>query len=312
MLIYKYPGENRICGECVLAIGFFDGVHIAHRDLILTAKGEARRLGLPLGIFTFRSGSDIKNDVARIYTDEEKTEIFESLGADFTVFADFAKIRDFSPEEFVSQILVSSLKCRTCVVGFNFRFGKGAAGNAEMLSVLMRGSGGEAIIKSEITDKNGKAVSSTRIREHIVRGEMQKAQELLGIPYYIKGRVEHGNSTGRKLGFPTVNLPIPKDKVVARLGVYRSAVAIGDKIYTGLTNVGICPTFEARSVHQETYILDFDGDIYGREITVYLIGFMRDEIAFSSPEELKMQINVDKNRAIKENGDITWQELGLK
>lgn len=312
MLIYDYPGKNRICGECVLAIGFFDGVHIAHRDLILTAKKEAQRLELPLGIFTFRSGGDIKNDAARIYTDEEKAEIFESLGADFTVFADFAKIRDFSPEKFVNEILVSSLKCRVCVVGFNFRFGKGAVADAATLSELMKKAGRDLVIRSEITSEDGLTVSSTRIREALLLGDMKRVRSLLGTPYYIKGRVEHGNSTGRKLGFPTVNLPIPKGKVIVRLGVYRSAVVIGDKIYTGLTNVGICPTFEARSVHQETYILDFDSDIYGKEIRVYLLDFMRDEIVFSSPEELKMQINIDKNRAIKENGDITWQELGLK
>ncbi len=310
MLIYEYPGENRICGECVLAIGFFDGVHIAHRDLILTAKNTAVKRGLQFGIFTFLG--NIKDGAKRIYTDEEKAEIFESLGADFTVFADFSAIRDFSPEKFVNEILVSALNCRVAVAGFNFRFGKGAAGNARTLTELMEGSGGEAIIKSEIRDGDGKTVSSTRIRELLENGKIKVANSLLGAPYYIKGKVEHGNNTGHTLGFPTVNLPISEEKAAVRLGVYRSAIPIGEKIYAGITNVGICPTFKARKVHSETYILDFDGDIYGENLCVYLMDFMRDETAFSSPEELKMQINIDKNIAIKENGDITWQELGLK
>ena len=309
MKIYEYPSENRIDGECVLALGFFDGVHIAHRDLILTAKQAADERSLPLGIFTF--GGNIKSGVERIYTDNEKARIFESLGADFAVFANFAAIKDSSPEDFVNEILVSALGCRIAVAGFNFRFGKGAAGNAATLTELMAKRGGIAIIKNEITS-DGKTVSSTRIRDLLISGRMREANSLLGAPYYIIGRVEHGNKTGRTLGFPTVNLPIAKGKIALRKGVYRSAIPIGNRIYSGVTNIGTCPTFDVREVHSETYILDFDGDIYGEEICVYLLDFMRDEIAFSTPNDLKMQINIDKNRAIKENGDITWQELGLK
>ena len=308
MQIYEYPGEKRIDRSCVLALGFFDGVHVAHRDLILSAREEARRLGLPLGIFSFRGA--IKSAVGRIYTDDEKCEIFESLGADFVIFADFAAIKDCEAEDFVRLVLVGELKCSLAVCGFNFRFGRGASGDAGLLREIMESLGGGALVKQEIT-LGGETVSATRIRELIARGEMQKATELLGAPYYIKGRIERGNSIGRTLGFPTVNLQIG-EKVVPRRGVYRTAIPIGERIYTAVTNVGVCPTFEARDVHLEGYILDFEGDIYGEEIRVFLLEFMREEIAFSSPNELKMQINVDKNRAIKENGDITWQELGLK
>ena len=308
MQIYEYPGENIVNGECVLALGFFDGVHIAHRDLILTAKRTAEELGLPIGIFTFRG--DIKNGVERIYTDSEKAVLFESLGVDFIVFADFAAIKDCSPEDFVDKILISALKCRVAVAGFNFRFGKGARGDAALLTELLKRDGSKAIIKKEVTSNDGKTVSSTRIRDLMVSGRMHEANALLGAPYYIIGRVEHGNSVGRTLGFPTVNLPIGDGKILPRSGVYRSAIPIGQKIYSGITNIGVCPTFEAREVHSETYILDFDGNIYGEEIRIFLIDFMRDEIAFSTPNELKMQINVDKNRAIEENGDLIWLATG--
>ena len=309
MQIYEYPGKNRIHGECVLALGFFDGVHIAHRELIKSAKTIATERGLPLGIFTFKGS--IKPGAKRIFTDGEKCEIFEALGVDFVIFADFDAIKDVTAESFVKDILIKEEKCSLCASGFNFRFGKGASGDANLLSALMAECGGEAIIKSEVA-RDGKTISSTKIREHIERGEMQSATDLLGIPYYIKGRVERGNSVGRTLGFPTVNLPLGEEKAMPRSGVYRSAVLLGGRAYSAITNVGECPTFERRALHSESYILDFDGDVYGEEIKVFLLEFMREEIAFSSAEALKMQINVDKNNAILANGDIKWLEYGLK
>ena len=310
MVIYEYPKERRIKEKCVLALGFFDGVHIAHRDLILTAKEVAEKKGLPLGIFTF--GGEIKAEAQRIYSDGERAEIFEALGASFTVIYDFSKIKDTSPEDFVKTILIEELDCVAAIAGFNFRFGKGAAGDAEMLSALMRKAGGEAVIREEITSRDGETISSTRIRELLVRGEMSSVQELLGAPYYIKGSVERGRGVGRTLGNPTVNIDFAKDKIIPRHGVYRAVALIGGKAYSAVTNVGVCPTFKERPAHSETHVLGLDGEIYGEKIKVLLLEFMRDEIAFSSPEELKMQINIDKNYAIKANGDIKWQEFGLK
>ena len=309
MQIYEYPLENRTGEKCVLALGFFDGVHIAHRDLIQAAREIADERSLRLGVLTF--GGEIKSGAKRIYESDEKTEIFESLGADFTVIYDFSCIKDMTAEEFVKKILVDELHCEVAVAGYNFRFGKGALGDAEALVRLMREWGGEAIIREEITD-GSLPVSSTRIRDLLAKGEMREAARLLGLPYYIKGRVEHGNSTGRTLGFPTVNMAMYADRVPLRHGVYGSVTRIDGVLHASLTNIGTCPTFSEREAHAETYILDFSGDLYGKDIRVYLIDFMREEIAFSSPKELQMQINIDKNRVIKENGDIKWQELGLK
>ena len=309
MQIYEYPKENRIGKKCVLALGFFDGVHIAHRDLIKTARAIADERGIELGILTF--GGGIKAKTERIYSDAQKAEIFESLGADFTVIYDFSTIKDMSAEEFVKKILIEELCCSVAVAGYNFRFGKGALGDAEALARLMRECGSEAVIREEITDE-GLPVSSTRIRDLLARGEMREAARLLGLPYYIKGRVEKGRGDGRALGFPTVNMALCSGGVPLRRGVYRSVTSIDGALHEGLTNVGTCPTFPEREAHAETYILDFSGDLYGKDVRVYLIDFMREEIAFSSPDELKMQINVDKNRVITENGDEKWQELGLK
>lgn len=297
--------------SCVMALGFFDGVHIAHRDLLAAAKEAARERNLPFGIFTFASNGGIKINADRLYNDEEKAAIFESLGADFTVFADFRAISGSSPEEFVSKILCHDLNCGLCVAGFNFRFGKNAAGNSSNLKELMQSEGGDALICDEITD-NGATVSATLIRQHISEGNIEEANRLLGSPYYIEGRVLHGRADGRKLGFPTANILIEEGKIIPKMGVYRSAVTFDGQLYSAVTNIGVCPTFNGSKIRLEPHIIDFSGDLYDKNIRVYLLGFIRDERTFSSIDELKEQINIDKNTTIKENGEIKWQELGLK
>lgn len=312
MIIYQYPQAEKLnIQDCVLALGFFDGVHIAHRDLMLAAKKIAGERGLAFGIFTFGSQGGIKNGVRRLYNDEEKAELFCEVGADFTVFADFGKIASLSPEEFVKNTLCADLSCRVCVAGFNFRFGKGAAADSNMLSRLMSESGAEAMICEEITDK-GQTLSATLIRGLIEDGRIEEANRLLGAPYYIKGRVLHGRRDGRKMGFPTVNIAIGEGKILPRRGVYRSCAVIDGRIYGGVSNVGVCPTFDGEDIRLETHLIDFEGDLYDREIRVYLLGYLREEKKFGSIDELKEQIRTDKNRAIQENGEITWQELGLK
>ena len=141
---------------------------------------------------------------------------------------------------------------------------------------------------------------------------MEEASALLGAPYFLTGKVAHGDGRGKSLGLPTVNTDIPDEKLTPRVGVYRSAVVIGEKIYAGVTNVGTCPTFGERVPHAETYILDFDGDIYGEDIRIYLLEFLRDERHFDSADELILQIKLDINYTIKKNGEEKWQELGLK
>ncbi len=313
MVIYHYPfKEKENIPGCVLALGFFDGVHIAHRDLIETARIEAKRRGLSFGVFTFGSDGNIKSKTARLYGDDDKAEIFESLGADFTVIADFGGIAGLSGEDFVKKILASELNCQVCVAGFNFRFGhKASSGEAE-LRQYMTEVGGEAIIREEITGEDRVTLSASLIRDLIQGGEIAKANKILGAPYYIKGRVSHGRKVGRGMGFPTANIPIREGRIIPKAGVYSSAVAIDGKIYKAVTNIGSCPTFGQHEIHLESFIIGFSGDLYDREIRVYLLDFLRPERAFASVEELKEQIEFDKNRVITESGDISWQELGLK
>lgn len=312
MVIYEYPLKQKVnISKCVLALGFFDGVHLAHRDLLQSAAKIANERGLAFGIFTFGSGGAIKTGAARLYDDGEKTEIFDSLGADFTVIADFGEISGSSPKDFVKKILVADLNCALCVAGFNFRFGKGAKADSDTLCRLMRECGGDACILEEITI-DGTTISATLIRGLISEGRIEEANRYLGAPYYIKGRVLHGRSDGRKMGFPTVNIDIDEGRIIPRLGVYRTATVIDGKIYNGVSNVGVCPTFNGSEVRLETHIIGYNGDLYGRDMRIYLLGYLREEKKFDSIEELRAQIDFDKNRAIKENGEIQWQELGLK
>ena len=297
--------------ECVLALGFFDGVHTAHRELLKIARKESKKRGLPFGVFTFPSAGGIKSGAPRIYTDTEKNKIFESLGVDFLVSCDFSSVSSLTPDEFTKRVLISDMKCKTAVAGFNFRFGKGASGDIETLSALMRENGGEAIICGELK-MDGRTVSASFIRELISDGNMAGASALLGAPYSVFGRVERGNAVGSRLGFPTLNLPIENGRLLPRLGVYTSAVKVLGKVYPAVTNVGKCPTLGERKAHIETHLIGFRGDLYGCEAEVYLLSFLRPEIEFESEEALKTQINIDKERAIKEAGDLKWQELGLK
>ena len=175
--------------KTIYALGFFDGVHIAHRNLISRAKDIAVKNNLQLGIFTFKSDGNIKSGSERLYDDKEKSEMFESLGADFVFFADFDAISGVSAEDFVKKMLVDDIGCKICVAGFNFRFGKGASGKATDLCKLMQESNGEAIICEEIKANDETTLSASLIRDLIKNGEIKSATEMLGAPYYIKGRV---------------------------------------------------------------------------------------------------------------------------
>lgn len=312
MKVYKY-GSDVISNPsgCVITLGFYDGVHIAHRDLIETARLAAEKEGIPCGIFTFKSESGIKSNTKRIYNTEQKLSIFEEIGVDFTVIAEFDSISHLSAEEFVKKVLIDGLNCKIAVAGFNFRYGKGALGTAETLKRDMQDAGAGCIIRNEMT-LEGKTVSATLIRNLLSEGNIEKANRLLGRPYALSGVVTHGNGMGKQLGFPTVNTEFSDDNIPLMRGVYRSVIKIGEELYPALTNVGTCPTFPERKMHAETYIFDFAGDLYNKQTTLFILEFMREEKRFESAEELKMQINIDKNNAINRFGDTPWQELGLK
>jgi riboflavin kinase/FMN adenylyltransferase len=213
-------------------------------------------------------------------------------------------------ENFVTDFLIRSLGAAVAVCGYNFKFGKGASGDSETLCKLMKSSGAEAEVVEEYK-ADGVPLSSTYIRTLLSERRIREAAKLLGKPYFISGMVSHGLGLGKKLGIPTVNVELPSGRFVLPAGVYATLTAIGDKLFPSLTNVGVCPTFNERQIHTETFILNFNDDVYNENIRIYFVDFLRNEKKFSNAEELLMQINVDKTKTLKLFGDIKWQELGL-
>jgi riboflavin kinase/FMN adenylyltransferase len=310
MKIIRYKLGDSVGVSCpVVALGFFDGVHIAHRALINKAVTLASEMGVPSAVFTFSSeDKDIKGGVKRLYTTEEKLDVISTLGVDVAIVADYSSLKDLSPEEFVRGTLSTEIGCTCAVAGFNFKFGKGATATSECLRALMEKNNGCAVIMDEYTHE-GKTVSSTLIRELLAEGRVDAANTLLGAPYFLSGKVTHGEGMGKGLGFPTINTDI--SNVEMRRGVYRTAIKLGSLVLPGITNVGTCPTLGIRTLHAETNIIGYDGDLYGKNVKIFFLEFIRDEIVFDSKEKLIMQINVDKIKVIERNRDIKWQEFGL-
>ena len=306
---YRYPEKLNLKGTAV-ALGYFDGVHIGHRELISLLVREAKAKGLASYILTFADNiSKTKKTQSVIYNTEEKLTIFASLGVDGVIVADFDSIKSLSPESFVNEVLIDALGAELAISGYNFRFGNGASADSKALVKLMESKGKSAIILSE--QKNGgKILSSTAIRELINIKKLDKAAEMLGLPYFIEGVVEKGLGLGKVYGFPTINTPIRENSPLST-GVYRTAVEIDGKFYTGVTNVGSCPTVKKREIHAETLIVDFDGNLYGERIRIYFLGYLREEKHFDSIDKLREQIYTDKQISIEENGDLTWLATGL-
>ena len=311
MQVKKYKqGAHFENGGCVVALGFFDGVHLGHRALLERAREKAHTLGVPFWVFTFAHGGGIKEGAPLIYSERDREELFSSLGADAVLAADFKELRDLSPEEFIEKVIVGDLGAVCAVAGYDYKFGKHGRADAADLSRLMAERGLEAEIVDEyrICDR---AVSSSGIRALLEEGRIEEANELLGAPFFISGTVVHGRADGKGFGYPTINIGVGDGAVKLKRGVYLTAVKMGEKLYTGLTNVGECPSFGAREYHAETYLLDFEGDAYGMETKVYFLSFLREERVFCGLSELQEQIKNDLIKANEIKGDKKWQELGL-
>lgn len=281
-----------------VALGVFDGVHLGHRTVIDKAvelgSGELRSV-----VFTFRQGSVTNKGSVRLLSDEDKTYRLAQRRVDLICSPDLGDVRDMPPEVFVRDILAARLNCRYTVCGEDFRFGKGAAGNAQLLRELGEKYGFEAVVLNKLA-LGGETVSSTVIKEHIARGEIVRANELLGYRFGYRLPVIHGRELGRTWDFPTINQLLPEGIVMPRYGVYCSRVKTGGKAYTGVTNIGVKPTVGTENAPlAETYIIGFGGDLYGKTVQVSLERFLRPEQRFESIEALRAQIARDTDEARK-------------
>ncbi len=311
MRTLAYSDSLFLDGECVVALGFFDGVHLGHRDMLRRSKSEALARNLPLCVFTFTSESEgLKRESGRIYDTQTRLLLLEEALVDIAIVCDFSLVRNLTAEEFCEEILIKRLHASLAVCGFNFRYGKGASATAENLKETMRRSQRDCLIVEAYLTEEGAPLSTTKIKALLANGNIDLANAYLGKPYLLCSKVEEGLQLGRTYGIPTLNQSFPKGTSIPKSGVYRSVAIVDGIAYHSLTNIGVCPTFGERPLHAETFIVGEGFSLYGKKIKVYLLGFLRDEMRFSSAESLKMQILVDKNRAITENGEIQWLATG--
>lgn len=288
--------DFRIGKESAVTLGKFDGIHKGHQKLmqkILTQKEH----GLQSVVFTFEQmpGSIFPGTKERtILTARERRDRLCAMGIDYMIECPFAdEIIRMKPEAFIEQVLVGELRARYIAVGTDFRFGHHRQGDYRLLQELSAKYG----YRAEIVEKEcleGQEISSSRVRAELSRGNMEKAEKLLGYPYYVSGTVVHGHKIGRTLGIPTANLVPDEGKMLPPNGVYLTRTFFDGQEYFGITNIGVKPTIggkEAKGI--ETHLFDFEGDLYGKELTVAFYAFERGEQRFESLEALKNQLQQD-------------------
>ncbi len=279
--------------KIAVALGIFDGVHLGHQAVIKKAL-YFQKNAYKSGVLTFDLTSvKTKGDKKFLQKNSQRSAIFKKMGVDFEEVLDLEEIKNLSPEDFFQLILVNKLNASVIVCGENFHFGKGGKADVNYLEMLAKKHKIACKIIPFVTF-DGMNISSTKICELIKKGEIKLANKMLGYNYFFQDVVQNGKKIGRTLNFPTINQFLSGNCVVPKFGVYASLTYYGEKCYKSITNIGVKPTIsDENNVSVETYIIDFNKDIYGEEITVSLTDFIRNERKFASLEELKAQIEQD-------------------
>ena len=286
--------------ETAVALGFFDGVHTGHRAVISQTVKYAKDNGLKAVVWTFDdSPKSVFSglDIPVITTAAEKQKLFEEMGVDILISFPFdERVQKLKCADFTEEILNKCLKAKKVFCGFNYSFGAGGKGTPELLKKLCKDKSIETEILAPVEKACG-TISSSRIREMIENGDVSKARELLGRPYSIYGTVNHGKKLGRTIGFPTVNQVIESKKVTPKDGVYLTQVCFDGNVYYGITDIGVKPTVGTHARGAETYIFEFEDDLYGKNIKIEFLEYLRGEKKFLSVEQLKTQISCDEQKA---------------
>ena len=280
----------------VLAIGFFDGMHRGHREIVRTLL-RLRRPGYRAGILTFSNhpATHLRPEKVPplINTLEERVNLLASTGIDELFLVPFdARIAKLEAAAFLQEVVTGALDARGLVVGENFRFGARRQGDATMAREFLAQRGVEVVAVPPLLDSEER-ISSTRIRVAIARGDFATADRLLGEPYALRGRVELGAGRGHDLGFPTANLAVPADKTLPADGVYAALARYDGRDYKALVSIGNNPTFDGAKRTVEAWLLDFRRTIYGEELALREFRFVREQRRFSSAAELLDQMRDD-------------------
>ncbi len=288
--------EVPIPARTVLCLGNFDGVHLGHaalfkRAISLRDKDHPEASTAVFCFSTLSSDHLSSERVGHLTTQQEKLACFAAYGMEYVLLCDFSAVRHLSPIEFISDVLEAQCAAVGVVCGFNYRFGFGGSGTVRDLQSRFLGS--VSVCEPILFD--GEPISSTRIRRLLTDGEAEAATRLMGRPYALRAEVLHGKALGRQWGIPTVNQAFPKEALIPRHGVYvTDCIVDGGRTYRAVTNVGLRPTVEdANAANCESFLLDFEGDLYGKTVETRFLSFLRPETRFSSSEDLIEQIRRD-------------------
>lgn len=298
-LRHPYQANEIPEDEVVLALGFFDGVHRGHQEVIGRAKNIADKNNLKLAVMTFNQHPSIvfkKLDPDQhkyLSTVSRKEELMDKIGVDYLYEVDFTSaFASLSPQDFVEQYIIN-LHAKTVVAGFDYTFGKKEVASMEHLPMYANNRFDIVVVEKQTLKE--KKISSTRIRLALEIGDMAVANKLLGYTYATPGRVVHGDARGRLLGFPTANIEVENFVKLPRIGVYAVEILVGGQVYKGMASIGHNVTFEPnRPLTVEVYILDFSDDIYGEEVTVFWHDYLRGEEKFDSIDALIDQLKQDE------------------
>lgn len=296
ILITDLKNIQKKFDNSILTLGNFDGLHLGHQELVRMIIRRARETGALSMVVTFRPhplkilAPEKCPPLISIY--EEKIKLFERLGIDVLVKIPFTlEFSAMPPEDFVRDVLCGTLGAKEIFVGYNYRFGKGREGDIRTL----RGLGekyGFTVREIEQIAFGGEVISSTKIRTLLREGDVEHAAKLLGRTYAITGIVVKGDGRGKGLGFPTANIA-PKHSIIPADGVYAVRLIVREKVYDGIANIGMRPTFNKKVLAIEVHVFDFNEDIYGEDISLYFIRKIREEKKFKGAEALVTQIKSD-------------------
>jgi len=287
--------------DTVVALGNFDGVHIAHQALIQKAVAIANANNLTSVVYTFSEHPKnfLGQSIKLLTTNNEKEMVFENMGVDVLVYqkptAEFLKVL---PEAFIKDLVIDKLGAKHVVVGEHYRFGAKAKGDCILLKHLADKLGVVAHVEKLIFLDNN-IISSSAIRELLLNGDLQKANKLLGRNYSFNGNIVHGNHFGTEIGFPTANIYIDNLKIIPKFGVYACKAVIDNIEYNSVVNIGVKPTIGSERPLIEAHIIGGSGNFYDKNAVIQLCEFLREEKKFSNIAELKYQIKIDVDFALE-------------
>lgn len=281
-----------------LSLGMFDGVHLGHQSIISELNRIAAEKDFESAVLTFwphpRLVFNPNEDLKLLNTLEEKTTLLENFGIENLFLKNFdEEFRNLTGEEFVRQILVEKLNVKHLIVGHDHVFGKNRSGDFQLLEKLAPELGFE-VEQMEAVNIYNNNISSTKVRNALLEGNIKEANLMLGYNYSLTGNVVHGKKIGRTIGYPTANIEVDSLKLLPKKGAYIVEVLFEGKVYKGMLSIGTNPTVNGEKLTTEVYILDFNEDIYGKKITVKFRDFLHEEIKFEGLEKLIERLDEDR------------------